>query len=332
MDERYVEAVVKIIKEELPECEVVSDIATKNNGVQLHGVRIRTADSMIAPMIYLDSYYAQEYSETECAVAILEQYKEVIENDFSFDVSKLGNFEEIKDRICYKIVNKEANAELLEYTPHTPLYDSDLVCIYYIDLDKKATITIHNGMIQMWGISEEELYDIADYNTPRIYSVVDFKPLNEVVTDAMYKSGELEMIKMQAGVPEDISLEEYRELFIGMMNSQCPMQMYVLTAKDCSAGASVIMYDSLLSSIYEKLGSDFVMFPASTHEVIVMPKTSELSLAELQDIVKTVNQEELLPEERLSDNVYYFDGRNLSIMTEAMLYTSQQQPMYQEAR
>lgn len=332
MDERYIEAVIEMIKAELPECEVVSDTAIKNNGVQLHGVRIRTADSMIAPMIYMDGYFAQEYSPEECAVAILEQYKEVIENDFSFDVGKLGNFEEIKDRICYKIVNKEANAELLEYTPHTPLYDSDLVCIYYIDLDKQATITIHEGMIQMWGITEEQLYELADSNTQRIYNLVDFKSLNEVMADMMYKSGELEMIKMQAGVPEDISLEEYREFFIGMMNSQYPMQMYVLTAKDCSAGASVIMYDGLLSSVHEKLGSDFVMFPSSTHEVIVMPHTDELSVAELQDIVKTVNQEELFPEERLSDNVYYFDGRNLSIMTEAMLYTSQQQPMYQEAR
>lgn len=332
MDERYIEAVIEIIKEELPECEVVSDNAIKNNGVHLHGVRIHTADSMIAPMLYMDSYYLQEYTEQECAVAILEQYKEVIENDFSFDVSKLGNFEDIKDRICYKIVNKEANAELLEYTPYMPLYDSDLVCIYYIDLDKKATITIRDGMIEMWGISKEQLYELADYNTQRIYNLVDFKPLNEIMVNMMHKSGELEMIKIQMGVPEDITLDEFKEFFIGMMNSQCPVQMYVLTAKDCSAGASVIMYDGLLSSVYEKLGSDFVMFPASTHEVIVMPHTDELSVAELQDVVRSVNQEELLPEERLSDNVYYFDGKNLSIMTETMMHTNQQQPIYQEAR
>ena len=82
----------------------------------------------------------------------MEHYEEVREKDLSFDVNKLTNLEEIKDRICYKVINKDENAELLEHTPFSQLYDSDLVCIYYIDLDKNASITIHNGMLEMWDL------------------------------------------------------------------------------------------------------------------------------------------------------------------------------------
>lgn len=333
MDERYIEAVTEMIKAELPDCNVESCTTIKNNGFELNGVRVATTDSPIAPILYMNGYYEQGYTEEECAIAILERYDEIKNEGVSFDINSLADFNAVKDRICYKVVNKEANEALLEYTPYTQLYDSDLVCIYYIDLDKQATITIHDGMLQMWRISEEQLYDIANYNTPRIYSIVDFKPLSEITADAMCRCGELEMIKMQMGVPEDMTLDEFKAMFIEMMNSQCPMEMHVLTAQDCNAGASVIMYDNMLSAVHEKLGSDFVMFPSSTHEVIVMPYSDEMSVEELQDIVRTVNQKELSPEERLSDNVYYYDGRKLTIMTEEMLCVSQQQPAYyDEAR
>lgn len=333
MDERYIEAVTEMIKAELPDCNVESCTTIKNNGFELNGVRVAIADSPIAPILYMNGYYEQGYTEEECAIAILERYDEIKNEGVSFDINSLTDFNAVKDRICYKVINKEANEALLEYTPHTQLYDSDLVCIYYIDLDKQATITIHDGMLQMWRISEEQLYDIANYNTPRIYSIVDFKPLSDITADAMYRCGEMEMIKMQMGVPEDMTLDEFKAMFIEMMNSQCPMEMYVLTAQDCNAGASVIMYDNMLSAVHEKLGSDFVMFPSSTHEVIVMPYSDEMSVEELQDIVRTVNQKELSPEERLSDNVYYYDGRKLTIMTEEMLCVSQQQPAYyDEAR
>ena len=141
MDERYIEAVIKILEAELPDCNVESYTTIKNNGVELNGVRIATADSPIAPILYMNGYY-EGYTEEECAIAILEHYEEIKNEGISFDIKSLTDFDAIKDRICYKVINKEANEALLEYTPFTQLYDSDLVCIYYIDLDKQATLVI----------------------------------------------------------------------------------------------------------------------------------------------------------------------------------------------
>ena len=45
MDERYIEAVIKILEAELPDCNVESYTTIKNNGVELNGVRIATADT-----------------------------------------------------------------------------------------------------------------------------------------------------------------------------------------------------------------------------------------------------------------------------------------------
>ena len=76
MDERYIEAVTEMIKAELPDCNVESCTTIKNNGFELNGVRVATADSSIAPILYMNGYYEQGYTEEECAVAILEHYEE----------------------------------------------------------------------------------------------------------------------------------------------------------------------------------------------------------------------------------------------------------------
>ena len=76
MDERYIEAVIKILEAELPDCNVESYTTIKNNGVELNGVRIATADSPIAPILYMNGYY-EGYTEEECAIAILEHYEEI---------------------------------------------------------------------------------------------------------------------------------------------------------------------------------------------------------------------------------------------------------------
>ena len=42
------------------------------------------------------------------------------------------------------------------------------------------------------------------------------------------------------------------------------------------------------------------------HELILVPDKHDFTKTELRDMVKTVNEEQVAVEERLSDDVYYF--------------------------
>lgn len=329
MNEKYIYGTLQYVRNNLPELEVESHIAHKNNGVELHGIRIQEKGESIAPILYLEGYYERGYTEQECATALVEQYNKIKENEIPFDVNSLSDFDTMRERICYKIINKDANKKMLEDTPYDELAD-DLVCVYYIDLGNHATITIHNGMLDLWGIREDELYELADRNTQRIYSNVEFKTINEVMVDMMSENGALQEMKIQFGFP-DMKDDEFKKMLVEIMNQECPVPLYVLRAVDNTFGASVLMYDNMLFGVHGILGTDFVVLPSSTHEVLVMPWENDLSVSELRSIVKQVNEQEVSQEEQLSDNVYFCNGKELVVLTDDIIPQRYNRTM-QEAR
>lgn len=329
MNEKYIDGTLQYVKNYLPELEVESHIAHKNNGVELHGIRIQEKGKSIAPILYLEGYYERGYTEQECAIALVEQYNKIRENEIPFDISSFSDFDAMKERICYRIINKDANRKMLEDTPYDELVD-DLVCVYYIDLGDHATITIHNGMLDLWGIRADELYELADRNTQRVYSKVEFKPINEVIVNMMSENGALQEMKMQFGT-SDMKDDEFKKMLVDIMDKECSVPLYVLRAVDNTFGASVLMYDNMLSAVHASLGTDFVVLPSSTHEVLIMPCEDDLSVSELRSIVKQVNEQEVSQEEQLSDNVYFCDGKELVVLTDDIVAQRYNRTM-QEAR
>lgn len=59
--------------------------------------------------------------------------------------------------------------------------------------------------------------------------------------------------------------------------------------------------------ISSKLGGNFFILPSSVHECIILPFRNA-KLRELEDMVRQVNREEVLPEQKLSDYVYLYDA------------------------
>ena len=107
--------------------DVELDVAmvTKNNGVQLRGLYIKSKEMNVSPAIYLDeyySYYLKGESLEEIICRIREEYEWKISRvaDYHF---KLEKFEYVKDRIIYRLVNYKKNEEILEDCPYLKLYD-----------------------------------------------------------------------------------------------------------------------------------------------------------------------------------------------------------------
>ena len=81
----------------------------------------------------------------------------------------------------------------------------------------------------------------------------------------------------------------------------------VLTTRDQINGAGVLFCDSVLQKIQDKVG-DFYVLPSSIHEVLIIPVSDGIDRDYLEEMVKSVNRDEVAPEDRLSDQVYLFDG------------------------
>lgn len=55
---------------------------------------------------------------------------------------------------------------------------------------------------------------------------------------------------------------------------------------------------------------DFFILPSSTHETLVIPDNGTFDYRVLEDMVQTINENEVAPEERLSDHVYHYDVKD----------------------
>ena len=71
--------------------------------------------------------------------------------------------------------------------------------------------------------------------------------------------------------------------------------------------------DESLEELSHKCDGNFYILPSSVHEVLVLSEKKAPCIKDLRDMVYEVNSTQVLPEEILSDNVYYYDKETKSI-------------------
>ena len=306
---KYQKRVMEILRRDyFPENESWSIFAqpvVKNNDTHLEGVVIKKTYESVSPTYYMNGYYADGYSEEATAQAIYDSY--IKEQKAQLDamgklVSQIRDYEKVKDKICYKLVNTEMNKEFLKDTPHLRFNDELSLC-FYIQIEQDATITIHNQFVNVWNLEKgkevEELYKMANHNMMRIHP--------PVLDNMAYVLG---YISEMDGIEE---LEGFKE----MVESQFPM--YVLTNNTKMFGASTIAYNNgqLLEdcrqAIEKRTGrevSSLVIIPSRVHEVIIMPADDVEDINEIREMIKQMNMLEVQPQERLSNNVFGYSKQD----------------------
>lgn len=279
------------------ECKVDVLKVVKNNGLHLTGITIRNRESNISPTIYLDGYFADykdgRIMENICKEIVQVYEKNKVQKDFSMEL--VTDFENVKDRICFKLVNREKNAELLADAPYVEY--QDLAVIFYILVSKDksctASITVRNLLMDMWGVDADMLYHLAKKNTQRLFRG-RVSSMMEVMTEII-------------GDSADALEEEMVEAFFDMdVYEDSAFPMYVATNVFKMNGACILLYDGVLEKFAEKIGSDFYILPSSVHEVILVPANGDMDARYLIQMVKEVNATEVSPDEVLSDNIYLY--------------------------
>lgn len=105
--------------------QVEISVVKKNNGVSKAGLSIREDEHDVSPLLYLDDYYIH-YQNGELLENIIRNIRADYDKKVQMAAVKIPNlqeFENIRGRVIYRLVNYEKNKDILEDCPHIRLHD-----------------------------------------------------------------------------------------------------------------------------------------------------------------------------------------------------------------
>ena len=246
-------------------------------------------------MIYLNPYY-EAYSKGK--IEIEQAVDNVVElyNQSKIDCGNVANdmidnvfkFENVKDRLRVRVINFEANKEYLSNKPYEKVLD--LAKILYIALDDtnmvgaNAAIIIEDTVFESWGISKEDVFDIAWSNT-------------------------MKALPQRIGRMSDILQDFCSDISLIKGYRESSDRLYVVSNSEATYGAGAILYKGVAENIANSLNSDIIILPCSVHETIILAETNpavEKDYKELKAMVQYINEKELSRQNYLSNSVYRY--------------------------
>lgn len=268
----------------------------KNNDQYLTALLVGEADEGIARTIYLDDFYERFQS----GEAVERLYCEILLQcgrncvSLDFDREEFLSFEKIKERICFKLVSAEYNKKFLNYVPHLRLHDLAVIFHVVVAMDEISTSStvVKYWMQKRWGVGMQELYRCAMANTQRMFQV------------SMEEMGTYLRTRLEEGIVEEDEMQ-IREC----LEEKKTIPMYIVTNRQRTNGAGVLLYPGLMKKFAEFVGTDIYILPSSVHETLWIPAYGNIDVEELKQTVYMVNREAVSLTERLSDSVYFYDHK-----------------------
>ena len=224
-------------------------------------------------------------------------------------MGKLRNLEwkNVKSHVLPKIVCTKMNEAYLKGRPYREIPGTDLASTYYILFEKNAegqySSPVTDDMMKAWGIEVDELHETAVEN---VNSNIEFKKVADIMAELLRHQ------LKDMGFSEE-SMDLRVENFYEDIEEQ-DVNMFVLRSSKLYGAAAMLSKDAM-DKVCDKVGETYRVLPASVHELIILPDDADIPDSDVRNIVGAVNEDELLPEERLSYNIYrYTRGKGLSLI------------------
>lgn len=249
---------------------------TIKNGVSFQGILFQM-DSNLSPVVYVQAFIdeAKENGKgiddvVENILAQIEQVNAVIP---SLNLEKFKNKPFVLTHL-YIGFQRESEEPLVKKPSGLEGIES-----YLYSSDGNYFTKLNEEFMNLSGISVEEAWENAEKNT---FKETEIKTMREVLKEMLgYDVGD-------AG--EDA--------------------MYVVTNRRGIRGASAILDYEKVSAVAKKHGvNKLICLPSSVHEMIILPYEDvhyeeNMDLEYFNNMVQTINCDEVAPEERLTDRAY----------------------------
>lgn len=280
------EQVMEAVKERFENKYSVQSVeVSKNNGVEMVGVVIRSQGEQTGIVVYLSKERLERDAVSEIVNFVCQQYKEgqTVKNPLDGIEESIWDKQFVLSHVVYQLVNRDRNAKFLESVPQEEFLD--LALIYRVMLkvseDEIASYVMSKKLLQEIGILPEELRQVAKENTKNKLGVY------------CRRLGEMLCEQFGMELPQEQGTES--------------MSIWVLTNSVKANGAVLMTYPSVLSELAKELGSNLLILPSSIHEVLILVERDNRRVEDFRKMVKTVNTTEVSEQEFLSDNVYRFN-------------------------
>ena len=291
--QEFVDKVKEAIRDALPEsfrdAQVSVEPFRKLNTSYL-GLQVKKEGQTVVPNINLDAHF-REYQETGKPFAdVLTAIAEQVQLAPPMETEWLKAYSQVKEKLFIRVSDAKENEAFLRMAPHKEV--DGLAISYHIAFEGlhgvEASTPVTYKMMEMFGVTEEQLHADALESTQRLYPV-QYTSMAEVMNKMM-------------GIDADMDPD--------MMPATEGPQLMVLTNMQGIHGAATLFYPGQLEAIAQQMGSDFFVLPSSVHETLILPDDGTAEPDSLQFMVREINQSTVAPEDRLSDFVYHYDSKD----------------------
>ena len=291
----FVNEVKELLQEKLGGGVEISVREVLKNNETLTGLTIK-AESNIAPTIYLEEY-EKSYNDGAAIGDIVEDLVGIYNSSKvdNFDLEAIKDWKKVSKYVFPKAICLKGNEKLVESLVSVP-YVGAIVATFYINLTElggmsNASIPVSKELLSLWGVTFEELFETAQKNQVSTYELID---MLEIMRQLMSKE-----------MPEEMVNQMINEISVG------PKQ-FVLTNFGRIFGGAMLLNTDVLKEVSQKLGESFYILPSSVHELILLTESDVLSgdgnpEEYLLNMVTSVNATGVKPQDKLTDEVYFFD-------------------------
>ena len=264
----------------------------KNNGVIKDVLYIRKGDSECIPCFYMDELY-RSYCGGENEFGLAEHLANIVLSECERVREQVPDFLErdwIVSHLFVRLIQAESNTEWLQ----------DAVYVEYLDL-----------LAVFYVLTEDSEDGIKSYQLPRnVWETLELGTAEEyfpVIVENTRRLFPEKLWCVEHAVREcRIAGEEPESAILVPAEEYVSRQLYVLSNYRRINGATVVLYPELLRCLGEKFGGNYYVIPSSVHEVLLLKETKEEETGALNRMVRTVNEQQVLPEEVLSNHVYFY--------------------------
>ena len=281
--------------------EVKVNRVIKNNSIELDGVVFFKEGENISPNIYLNSYYPRYQAGAtveEIANDIISVYEGTMRERAGEYLGFEFTYEEMKDKIIYRMVNYKRNQKLLEEVPHIRFLDLAITfhCLIKLGNEGIGTVRLTNKHIEEWCVTVKDIMKLAIANTRAMFAP-KINTMEEVIVG---------IIKKELASMEGEEQGELEEILRNMFAEVDKPTMYVMSNEIGINGATVMIYENVIKEFSDQLNCDFYILPSSIHEVILVPYEEGMDVESLREMVSEVNGSQVPEEEVLSERVYVY--------------------------
>lgn len=241
------------------------------------------------PTIYLSDMFEHYNAVKDFDVVIKSAVDKMIKGFNEANNCEI-DFNNSDEKIVFQFINFEQNKELLKNIPHRKYLDLAIIYRFVISIEEDGikSFIINNSILDKLGYLEQDLYERAVVNTEKIFTPT-IRSMNDAIRYILDNNN---------------ALDEMIEEFVS--DRQTEKIMWIISNPLGINGAISMFYEDKLYNLANNINSDLYIMPSSIHEVIAVSSKFG-NAADLAKLVREVNLQEVSLNERLSNQVYYYD-------------------------